>query len=68
MQERIQLEQQNDIRQAKFDQILLKLEHKGQQDNIFKYKEMSNLRAKRSIPVSEKLEEFGPEKSIIDSS
>ena len=51
MQERIQLEQQNDIRQGKFDQILLKLEHKGQQNNIFKYKEMSNLRAKRSTPV-----------------
>ena len=55
-------EQMQDIRQAKFDLILLKLEQKGQENNIFKYKEMSKLRAKRSNPVQSKLEEFGPEK------
>jgi len=53
---------------GQLDQILLRLEQKGMKNNIFKYKEMQQLRAKRSTKVQDKLEQFGPEKSIIDSS
>ena len=66
--ELVQKEHENDIRMGQLDQILLRLEQKGMKNNIFKYKEMQQLRAKRSTKVQDKLEQFGPEKSIIDSS
>jgi hypothetical protein len=50
-QDNVEMEQANDIKEANLDMILLRLEQKGQKNNIFKYKEMSQLRAKRSSRV-----------------
>jgi hypothetical protein len=36
--------------------------------NVAAFKEMQTLRARRNKRVQDKLEEFGPTKSIIDSS
>jgi hypothetical protein len=47
----VRKEEENDIREGQLDQILLKLEQKGQRKNIFKFNEMQKLRAKRSTKV-----------------
>ena len=46
----------------------MNLEKKGANNNIFKFKEMQQLRAQRNKKVSEKLNVFGIKKSVIDSS
>jgi hypothetical protein len=46
----------------------MKLETKGANNSIFKFKEMQSLRAQRNKRVQERLEIFGIGKSVIDSS
>ena len=66
----VEMEQQNDIKEGKLESILLRLEKKGQKQNILKYREMQKLRAKHSKRVIDRLEQFGAgdERCIIDSS
>ena len=64
----VEEEHYNDIKNGQLEPILWKLEEKGSKLNIAAYKEMQTLRAKRNKKVQDKLEEFGPAKSIIDSS
>ena len=56
------------MREGSFEKIIMKLEKKGRKNNIYKYKEMQQLRAKRNKKYQSKLEEYGPSKSVLDSS
>lgn len=64
----VEEEHLSDIRAGELEPILWMLEEKGSKMNIAAYKEMQTLRARRNKRVQNKLEEFGPTKSIIDSS
>lgn len=64
----VEEEHVSDIRTGELEPILWKLEEKGAKMNIASYKEMQTLRARRNKRVQDKLEEFGPTRSIIDSS
>ena len=46
----------------------MKLEQKGTKKNILKYRQMQAWRAKRNKQVQSKLQEYGADKCIIDSS
>ena len=61
-------EDEEDILNGDFEAILKKLEDKGAGASIFKYKEMAKLRTQRNRRVQDKLNVYGIQKSVIDSS
>ena len=60
-------EHRDDILRGDFEAILEKLEVRGQKNNIFKFKEMQELRTKHNKDVSKQLGLFGEDKSMVDS-